>query len=109
MNFVDSFAKSVLNYGGSIHPLIINSKLNNGLGLMNPSIFIDNGKIIVNLRAVNYTFYHSEEKLFQTKKSISKQLNPLFKVTQLVKIDFLPRTASNKVMRRKLREIYDNF
>ena len=65
MNFVDSFAKSVLNHGGSIHPLIINSKLNNGLGLMNPSIFIDNGKIIVNLRAVNYTFYHSEEKLFQ--------------------------------------------
>ncbi|RXP45870.1 AMP-dependent synthetase [Lutibacter sp. HS1-25] len=50
----------------------------------------------------------SEEKLFQTKKSISKQLNPLFKVTELVKIDVLPRTASNKVMRRKLREKYIN-
>jgi len=49
----------------------------------------------------------SEEKLFQTKKSISKQLNPLFKVSDLVKIDILPRTASNKIMRRKLREIYN--
>jgi len=65
MNFVDSFAKSVIKSGGSIHPLIIDSKFNNGLGLMNPSIFIDGDKILMNLRAVNYTFYHSEEKLFQ--------------------------------------------
>jgi len=47
-----------------------------------------------------------EEKLFQVKKSIGKQLNPLFKVSDLVKINVLPRTASNKVMRRKLRENY---
>jgi hypothetical protein len=45
--------------------LIISSKLTDGLGLMNPSIFIRNNKILVNLRAVNYTFYHSEAKLFQ--------------------------------------------
>lgn len=32
---------------------------------MNPSIYIHNNKILVNLRAVNYTFYHSEKKLFQ--------------------------------------------
>lgn len=65
MDFINSFAKSVLEKGGEIYPLIIPAELNNGLGLMNPSIFNDNGKIIVNLRAVNYTFYHSEEKLFQ--------------------------------------------
>ncbi|SNR38336.1 acetyl-CoA synthetase [Lutibacter agarilyticus] len=47
-----------------------------------------------------------EEKLLQTKKSIQQQLNPLFKVSDLVKIDEIPRTASNKVMRRKLRELY---
>ena len=47
-----------------------------------------------------------EEKLFQVKKSIGKQLNPLFKVSDLVKINVLPRTASNKVMRRRLRENY---
>ncbi len=49
-----------------------------------------------------------EEKLLQTKKSIQQQLNPLFKVSDLVKIDEIPRTASNKVMRRKLREMYSS-
>ena len=32
---------------------------------MNPSIFFDGGKILLILRHVNYTFYHSEKKLFQ--------------------------------------------
>jgi acetyl-CoA synthetase len=49
-----------------------------------------------------------EQRLQTTKIAIRKQLNPLFKVTDLVKIDTLPRTASNKVMRRKLRDLYEN-
>ena len=49
----------------------------------------------------------SEEKLIQSKKCIRGQLNPLFKVSDLIKITVLPRTASNKVMRRKLREVYE--
>lgn len=60
-----NFAELALGRGGSIHPLIIPSELNSGLGLMNPSILIDKGKTLVILRAVNYTFYHSEKKLFQ--------------------------------------------
>lgn len=60
-----NFAKLCLQYGGSIHPLIIPAEENSGLGLMNPSVYIHNGKVLVNLRAVNYTFYHSEKKLFQ--------------------------------------------
>lgn len=60
-----NFAQHCFNYGGSIHPIIIPSILNSGLGLMNPSIYIHENKILVNLRAVNYTFYHSEKKLFQ--------------------------------------------
>ena len=60
-----NFAKLCLQYGGSIHPLIIPAEENSGLGLMNPSVYIRNGKVLVNLRAVNYTFYHSEKKLFQ--------------------------------------------
>jgi hypothetical protein len=60
-----NFTKLALENGGSIHPLIIPAELTNGLGLMNPSIFIHQNKILVNLRAVNYTFYHSEKKLFQ--------------------------------------------
>ncbi len=49
---------------------------------------------------------NTEERLIEAKQVIRKQLNPLFKVSDLVKIDVLPRTASGKVMRRKLREIY---
>lgn len=60
-----NFAQHCFNYGGSIHPIIIPSILNSGLGLMNPSIYTHNNKILINLRAVNYTFYHSEKKLFQ--------------------------------------------
>ena len=55
------FAKIALDNGGSIHPLIIPASITNGTGLMNPSVYNDNGKIIVNLRHVNYTFYHSEK------------------------------------------------
>ena len=36
---------------------------------------------------------------------VSAQLNPLFRISRVEKINALPRTASNKVMRRKLREI----
>ena len=62
---MENFVKYALDHGGSIHPLIIPSELHSGLGLMNPSVFNHNGKIIVILRSVNYTFYHSERKLFQ--------------------------------------------
>ena len=58
-------AKLALDNGGKIAPLILPSSLTEGTGLMNPSIFIDDGKILVNIRHVNYTFYHSEEKLYQ--------------------------------------------
>ena len=47
------------------------------------------------------------DRLKQAQTVVRKQLNPLFKVSDLVKIDALPRTASNKVMRRKLRADYE--
>jgi len=50
--------KPVIEQGGSIHPLIIPSELTNGTGLMNPSIYLDNDQLIVNIRHVNYTLYH---------------------------------------------------
>ncbi|MEN8250951.1 MAG: AMP-binding protein [Bacteroidota bacterium] len=40
-------------------------------------------------------------------KLIRTKLNPLFKIFDVVQIDKLPRTASNKVMRRKLRSLYE--
>jgi acetyl-CoA synthetase len=40
-------------------------------------------------------------------RAISTGLNPLFKVQDVVVVDSLPRTASNKVMRRVLRKEYE--
>lgn len=62
---MENFAKFVLERGGDVYPLIIPSMETGGTGLMNPSILNRDGKIIVNVRHVNYTFYHSEKKLFQ--------------------------------------------
>jgi acetyl-CoA synthetase len=39
-------------------------------------------------------------------KAIAQRLNPLFKIRDLVLVNALPRTASNKVMRRVLRDWY---
>jgi acetyl-CoA synthetase len=39
-------------------------------------------------------------------KTLAKELNPLFKIHDLVIVDSLPRTASNKLMRRELRRRY---
>ena len=38
--------------------------------------------------------------------AIKRDLNPLFKIHDVIVIDALPRTASNKVMRRELRDRY---
>ncbi|MCL4129547.1 UNVERIFIED_CONTAM: hypothetical protein GTU68_044854 [Idotea baltica] len=38
---------------------------------------------------------------------LKNKLNPLFKAKELLKIDTLPRTASGKVMRRKLRDLFE--
>jgi acetyl-CoA synthetase len=38
--------------------------------------------------------------------AIKRDLNPLFKIHDLILVDALPRTASNKVMRRALRDQY---
>lgn len=51
--------------------------------------------------------HQDEETLKQIfQNEIKKQLNPLFKVADVVITDQLPRTASNKIMRRVLRDQY---
>ncbi len=54
----------------------------------------------------NNSDFSSVERLQKAKEIIRKQLNPLFKVSDLIKIQKLPRTASGKVMRRNLRNDY---
>ncbi len=56
-----NLVQKCIGYGGKLAPLVIPDGLTAGTGLMNPSIFIDNdGDILVILRHVNYTLYHSE-------------------------------------------------
>ena len=57
-----NFAKHVLDNGGTIVPLIIDSKITNGTGLFNPSIYVDGEKIYINIRHCQYTLYHAELK-----------------------------------------------
>ena len=70
------FAKMAIDHGGSIHPLIIPAETTNGTGLMNPSVFVDGNRVLVNVRHVNYTLYHSENKRFQHKFGPLQYLNP---------------------------------
>jgi acetyl-CoA synthetase len=42
----------------------------------------------------------------EMQRAIARELNPLFKIHDVVLVDRLPRTASNKVMRRVLRDEY---
>lgn len=59
-----SFARIALENGGSIYPLLVDSSHTKGTGLTNPSIFTDGDRILINLRHVEYTLYHSEKKKF---------------------------------------------
>jgi len=62
---MSNFVKLALENGGSIHPLYISSEDLKGPAITNPSIYNDNGRILVNLRNINYTLYHSEKKNFE--------------------------------------------
>lgn len=54
----------VLKNGGNIVPVTVPSDLTGETGIMNPSIFVYRGRILMNIRHVNYTLYHSEGKKF---------------------------------------------
>jgi hypothetical protein len=60
-----NFVKLALDNGGTIKPLLIDSKDLCGPSLTNPSVLVVNGRILVNIRNVNYTLYHSELNKFE--------------------------------------------
>ena len=60
-----NFASIVLNNGGSIKPLLIDSNLTNGTGLFNPSVYVDGDRIYVNIRHCQYTLYHAEKNIHE--------------------------------------------
>lgn len=61
---ISNLVKHCLSNGGIIKPLLVDPQLTNGTGLMNPSVYIDGDHIRINIRHVNYTLFHSEEKKF---------------------------------------------
>ncbi len=71
-----NFVKFALDNGGTIKPLIIPSHHTNGTGLCNPSVFVDEGKILVNIRHIQYTLYHSELKKYEHQYGPLVYLNP---------------------------------
>jgi hypothetical protein len=62
---IDNFVKLVLENGGTIKPLLIPLDETSGPSLANPSVIVSNGKILVNLRNINYILYHSELNVFE--------------------------------------------
>ena len=58
---IENLAKLAIQDGGILSPSLIPGKLTDGTGLCNSSVFIDdNGDILLNIRHVHYTLYHSE-------------------------------------------------
>ena len=60
-----NFVKLALENGGIIKPLLINPQDLEGPALTNPSVLVVDGKILVNIRNINYTLYHSELNKFE--------------------------------------------
>jgi len=54
------FVNMALDNGGKIEPLILPAEESKGLGLCNPSVYIHNNKILLNLRQLNYVLFHAE-------------------------------------------------
>jgi hypothetical protein len=72
-----NFVRTVLAEGGAIRSLVINAADSKGLGLCNPSVFVDRGEIWVILRNLNYTLYHCEnEQTFNSRYGPLTYLHP---------------------------------
>ncbi len=62
----NNFLKYVLDNGGVLKRLELPVSFSEGLGLCNPSIFIDGNDILVNVRRVNYMFHMSMSHVWNT-------------------------------------------
>lgn len=63
-------------------------------------------QLIVYAAVTNPSDYDKADTILHMQKLINQQLNPLFKIHDLVFVKHLPKTASNKIMRRVLRDEY---
>jgi len=73
---MNNFVRQALDAGGDLTPLIIPKDLTNGTGTFNPSIYNDNGNLIMNFRHCQVTIYHSEKGIFEHQWGPLTYLNP---------------------------------
>ncbi len=60
-NNIRNLAEEILEYGGDISPILINSRDADGWSQTNPSVIVLNDEILVNLRCVEYSLIHSDK------------------------------------------------
>lgn len=58
-------AQECVKLGGILKPLLVSPNQIKGPSLTNPTILVDQQKIFVNLRNLNYVLYHSEQSKFE--------------------------------------------
>lgn len=66
----------------------------------------DNGPALLVIYAATSANLDKQKVMGEMQKKINQQLNPLFKIHDLIFRQDLPKTASNKIMRRILRKEY---
>lgn len=71
-----NIVQSALKSGGTLTPIIVPSNLTNGTGIFNPSIYNDNGNLLMNIRHCQVTIYHSEKNKFEHQWGPLTYLNP---------------------------------
>lgn len=75
------FCKRAIEAGGTIASLILDNEAAKTGGIMNPSVFIHNSEIMVNIRCMQYILYHSEKKRFEHQYGPLVYLNPQNDIT----------------------------
>ena len=102
-----------MNLGGiKVSSLQIEELVNNHLAVMESAAIAvspkDGGPALLVLYVVPNGTTDKELLQYELQKLIKAELNPLFKIHDIVITEKLPRTASNKIMRRVLRKQYAN-
>jgi predicted GH43/DUF377 family glycosyl hydrolase len=70
---IQNIAKDILANGGNLYPLVFPT--DNKTGLLNPSILVDDDKVLINVRHCQYTLYHTSGK-FESRWGPLCYLNP---------------------------------
>jgi predicted GH43/DUF377 family glycosyl hydrolase len=96
------FVQMMLDSGGKIAPLIIPSNETGGIALCNPSVFVHNNQILVNVRQLNYVLYHSEKNQHEHIWGPLCYLNPENDIT-LRTTNYICRLNDDLTMRQHLK------